>query len=341
MDEKHRKEERLKLKELRKELEEKIKGIIPDALREESGFEPEDLMRAEAPEIDEVLGKRIIEAILFVSAKPITTRELARILKPLSASQINALIKELKNEYNEQGRSFRIAEIAGGYELSTLPEYSPWLAKLEKEKKAKQASLAALETLAILAYKQPITRVEIEEIRGVDVSGVIATLMDRNFIKIVGRKEVPGRPLLYGTTDLFLAHFGLKSLSDLPDLDEIKNLVEDTIKREELLRQETIVSNEINTEEEVATQTEEEAEQKVDLAAKYDEISKQIEEVKVMSKKQVAQIINPQEASENQPEQSDAPAEEKAPDHSAAQNEANETARHADAASSAMQNDKE
>lgn len=316
MDEKHRKEEKLKLKQLRKELEEKIKGIIPDALRDEPDFEPEDLPRVDAQEIDEAFGKRIIEAILFVSAKPITTRELSRILKPLTGAQINALIKELKSEYNEQGRSFRIAEIAGGYELSTLPEYSPWLAKLEKEKKAKQASLAALETLAILAYKQPITRVEIEEIRGVDASGVIATLMDRNFIRIVGRKEVPGRPLLYGTTDLFLEHFGLKNLSDLPDLEEIKSLVEDTIKREELLRQETIVSNEVNTQEDVEQQREEDEQQKVDLAAKYDEISKQIDEVKVMSKKQVAKIINPQEDEQSSPEKSDVPKEETAPEYS-------------------------
>jgi len=299
MDEKQRKEERQKLKQLRKELEERIKGIIPEKLRDETELEIAETQREDIQEIDETFGKRIIEAILFVSAKPITTRELSRILKPLTGVQINKLIKELKSEYNEEQRSFRITEIAGGYELSTLPEYSPWLAKLEKEKKAKQASIAALETLAILAYKQPITRVEVEEIRGVDVSGVIGTLMDREFIKIVGRKEVPGRPLLYGTTDLFLEHFGLKTLSDLPDLDEIKTLVEDTIKKEELLRQENIVSNEANAEEENAQHLVQEEQEGVDLAAKYDEISKQIDEVKVMSKKQVAKIINPKEEEEN------------------------------------------
>jgi segregation and condensation protein B len=300
MNEKQRKEEKLKLKQLRKELEEKIKGIIPESLREEAPSDNQEEERGVVTqEVDEAFGKRIIEALLFVSVKPLTTRELSRILQPLTGAQISKIIKELKNEYNEQERSFRIIEIAGGYELSTLPEYSPWLAKLEKEKKAKQASIAALETLAILAYKQPITRVEIEEIRGVDASGVIATLMDRGFIRLVGRKEIPGRPLMYGTTDLFLEHFGLKSLGELPDLQEIKTLVESTIKKEELLRREQMVSNEVNFEEQQHIDVEKEKE-KLELETKYDEISQEIEGVKVMSPKQVANILNPQAPAETE-----------------------------------------
>jgi len=294
MDDKQRREEKQKLKELRKELEEKIKGIIPDALKSKvaSGIAEETV--EEAIVFDEKSGKRVIEALLFVSAKSLSASELSRMLKPLTPSQIVKLINELKEEYVRDERSFRINEIAGGYEISTLPQHGVWIAKLEKEKKSRQASLAALETLSILAYKQPVTRVEIEEIRGVDVSGVIATLLERGFIKIIGRKEVAGRPLLYGTTELFLEHFGLKSLNDLPNIEEIKCLVDDTIKKEELLRKEQLVSNvnveDVGGEEAVATEHEEEV---ATLAEKYDEISRQIENVKVMSSRKIAKIINP------------------------------------------------
>jgi len=294
MDEKQRREQKLKLKELRKELEEKIKGIIPEALKAKESFDIVSEHIEDAIELDEESAKKVVEALLFATSRVLTAKELSKLLKTYTPSQIAKMIESLKSEYENENRGFRINVIAGGYEVSTLPQFGPWIAKLEKEKKAKQASLAALETLAILAYKQPITRVEIEEIRGVDVSGVISTLCDKGFIKIVGRKEVPGRPLIYGTTDMFLEHFGLKNINDLPDIEEIKSLVEDTIKREELLRKENIVTNtdgegeENSEEQQVAID-----EQFASLADKYDEIAQQIAGVKVKSERQISDIIKP------------------------------------------------
>jgi len=153
----------------------------------------------------------------------------------MTASQIEKIVLELKNEYQQQERPFEIIEIAGGYELSTKKEFAPWIFRIELQRKARQATQSALETLAILAYRQPLTRAEIESLRGVDVSGVVSTLMEKNFIKIVGKKEVPGRPFLYGTTDKFLEHFGLKSLQELPSLSEIQQIVENSVKKEQLL----------------------------------------------------------------------------------------------------------
>lgn len=197
---------------------------------------------------DDEHAKRIVEAVLFTAAKPVTIQELKRSLGGFSQAKIEGIIQELQAEYVRDARSFRIQEIAGGFECSTDPQYAPWILKLELQRKVKQATQSALETLAILAYKQPVTRAEIEDLRGVDVSGVLATLLDRNLIKIAGRKEVPGRPFLYGTTDKFLEHFGLKSLKDLPDISEIKSLVDHSVRKEELLRTEKIISAEPSSE---------------------------------------------------------------------------------------------
>lgn len=196
---------------------------------------------------DDAEAKRIIEAILFTAAKPVTLVELKRAVSGYSPGRIESMVRELQAEYEREGRSFRIQEIAGGFECATDSKFAPWILKLELQRKAKQATQSALETLAILAYKQPVTRAEIEDLRGVDVSGVLTTLLERNLIRIVGRKEVPGRPFLYGTTEKFLEHFGLKALSDLPDISEIRSLVENSVKREELLRTEKIIENESGT----------------------------------------------------------------------------------------------
>ncbi len=132
-------------------------------------------------------------------------------------------------------------EVAGGFEIATRKEYAPWICRADMQKKAKQATQSALETLAILAYKQPLTRAEIEELRGVDVSGVVSNLMERAFIKIVGKKEIPGRPFLYATTEKFLEHFGLNTLKDLPNIEEIRMLVEKSVKKDELLGTQKLV----------------------------------------------------------------------------------------------------
>ncbi len=228
------KEQELRLKELRRELEEKILSELP-----EEGIIPALRVRVEkldeVLEVDDKTAKRIVEALLFAAAKPIAVLEIKKVLKGIKPSQIEKMIVELKEEYEREGHSFRVQEIAGGYEISTDPKFAPWIMKLEMQKRARQATQSALETLAILAYKQPVTRVEIEDLRGVDVASVIATLLEKGLIKIVGRKEVPGRPFLYGTTEKFLEHFGLKSLSDLPQVGEIRELVEKSVPKEKLL----------------------------------------------------------------------------------------------------------
>ncbi len=230
------KEREAKLKALREELEAQIEADLAGKL----AVSPPSLLSSLSSPLEggrgvggEVSPKRILEALLFATAKPLTTKEIQRMVGGLSVKEIEALTRELQEEYCREGRSFELVEIAGGFEIVTRKEYAPWLARFELQRKARQASRSALETLAILAYKQPVTRAEIEELRGVDISGVLSTLLERGFIKIVGKKEVAGRPFLYGTTEKFLEHFGLKSLTGLPPIGEIKTLVERAVKKEE------------------------------------------------------------------------------------------------------------
>ena len=232
------------LKALREEIAAEIAEQLPiQRQAETSAIERVGAAVSNKLEIqDEEEAKRIVEAILFAASKPVTVSDLKRAVIGFSASQIEKLVAQLRDEYAREGRSFRIQEIAGGYECSTEPRFAPWITQVERERQLRHATQSALETLAILAYKQPVARAEVEDLRGVDVSGVLGTLLERDLIKIVGRKEVPGRPFLYGTTEKFLAHFGLKSLEDLPNISEIKELVENSVNREALLRTEKIVS---------------------------------------------------------------------------------------------------
>lgn len=234
------KEKSEKLKELRRELEADLEEQLT---RETESAKPAvEVQKLDMSEIqDPEKARQIIEALLFASSKPVTIQELRKVLKGLTPKQIETSVTEIKETYDQQARSFQIVEIAGGYEIVTRKEFAPWILKVELQKKARQATQSALETLAILAYKQPITRAEIEDLRGVDVSGVMTTLMERGLIKIVGRKEVPGRPFVYGTTDKFLEHFGLMSLQDLPSIDEIKTIVEKSVRKDELLGQTKLI----------------------------------------------------------------------------------------------------
>lgn len=166
--------------------------------------------------------KRIIEALLFAVNKPLSLRDIRDIIEEGAESFIKEIIEELKSEYTQSKRSFNIVEIAGGYQVVTDTYYAPWIKKLFKEDRPKTLSMPALETLAIIAYRQPITKSEIESIRGVNVEGVIQTLLEKNLIKPSGRKEAPGRPFFYVTTEEFLVHFGLRSLQDLPKLKEFE-----------------------------------------------------------------------------------------------------------------------
>ena len=229
------------LKALREELAQEISVQLSGQITEEK--RPQEKTDTKVPPIrEEAEAKRVIEAILFTSGRPVMPTDLKRSLgSGYTEAKIEKLIRELQAEYIQENRSFKILEIAGGFECSTDPKFAPWILKLELQKKSRQATQSALETLAIIAYKQPTTRAEIEDLRGVDVSGVITTLTERNLIKIIGKKEVPGHPFLYGTTEKFLEHFGLKSIQNLPDISEIKSLIENSVKREELLRTEKII----------------------------------------------------------------------------------------------------
>lgn len=165
--------------------------------------------------------KKIIEALLFASEKPISAEQIKEALGGEEGASVKSLVDELNAEYKNSGRSFNIIEIAGGYQLATDPIYAPYLRKLYKSRREERLSAPALETLAVIAYKQPVTRADIEFVRGVNVDGVMKTLSERGLIKIVGRKEALGRPILYATTKEFLQYFGLSSIQDLPALRNV------------------------------------------------------------------------------------------------------------------------
>jgi len=177
----------------------------------------------------------VVEALLFASDEPITLQQILDILTLMQGGEdrprrrstegVERAIRELNEGYRESGRAFRIVEIAGGYQFATRPEYGVWIGALMKEKAKRKLSVSALESLAVIAYRQPVTKPELEAIRGVNADYVIRTLLERNLITIVGRAATPGRPLLYGTTRDFLKHFGLRDLAELPKPREIDELL--------------------------------------------------------------------------------------------------------------------
>ncbi len=164
---------------------------------------------------------RALEAILLAAGRPVRIKELLEVFPRVSEEELRAAFEELEAAY--QGRGIRVREVAGGWRLETVPEVAEYV-RAYLRPKPRRLSPAALETLAFIAYHQPVTRAEIEAARGVDSSGPLKLLLEKGFIRVVGRKEVPGRPLLYGTTDYFLEFFGLKSLRELPPLEEIRKL---------------------------------------------------------------------------------------------------------------------
>lgn len=162
--------------------------------------------------------KSAIESMLFVSGEPLALRELSNNLE-LKEKNVEEILSEMANEYEDKSRGIRLISINGAYQLVTKSENSDFVQKLLKKNKKHSLSQASIESLAIIAYKQPITRIDIDEIRGVKSESAIARLIERGLIKDIGRLEVPGRPILYGTTDEFLRQFGLQSLNELPSLD--------------------------------------------------------------------------------------------------------------------------
>jgi segregation and condensation protein B len=168
--------------------------------------------------------KRIVEALVLGAPEPVSAQKIADVVPGLEADEARALVAELGREYEEQGRAFEIWEVAGGYQLRTRPEYASYLRLLHRERPLR-LSRAALETLALVAYRQPVTRAEIEAVRGVEVDAVIRSLLERQLVRIAGHREVPGRPMLYATTKRFLEVFGLGRLEDLPTLREMEELL--------------------------------------------------------------------------------------------------------------------
>jgi segregation and condensation protein B len=186
--------------------------------------------------------KFILEAILFSAQKPMSLKEIrdvfahapehaegderVRGLKKVKEAELTEALEQLAQEHEQAGRSYRLACVAGSWQFVTQPEYAPWLKALVGHKaRPPRLSQPALETLAIIAYRQPLTRAEIEQVRGVAVDGVMQTLVERGLVEQVGRAEVVGRPMTYGTTALFLEYFGMRSLDDLPAADELRRIV--------------------------------------------------------------------------------------------------------------------
>lgn len=168
--------------------------------------------------------KAIIEALIFASPEPITLKALGKLLDAETAEDIAAALAALKADYERPG-GLQLVEVAGGYQIVTRPELNEWVRRLFHDHTSQKLSVPALETLAVVAYKQPITAPEIAEIRGVNAAGVVSTLIERKLVKIVGRKQVVGRPFLYGTTRDFLERFGLNDLSDLPKVEDMSELL--------------------------------------------------------------------------------------------------------------------
>jgi segregation and condensation protein B len=208
--------------------------------------------------------KSVVEALIFASPDPITPKTLYKLLANESKDDVSAAINDLRTDYlNRPGLA--LVEVAGGYQIVTRPELHEWVRRLFHERSTQKLSVAALETLAVLAYRQPVTALEITEIRGVNSSGVLSTLLERNLIKIVGRKNVVGRPFMYGTTKEFLIRFGLKDLGDLPKIEDMAEalgfnppagLVEQTPREEVLPLDETDEGSPAATATDAAPETE-------------------------------------------------------------------------------------
>jgi segregation and condensation protein B len=175
--------------------------------------------------VDRDQQRRIVEAAILASPEPIAPTAIAEFIPRCNPSQVRALVQELNAEYVEQRRAFEIWEVAGGFQFRSLPEFAPYLKQIQKTRPLR-LSQAALETLSIVAYRQPVTRAEVEQVRGVDAGAVLRSLLERQLLRIAGHREVPGRPIVYATTRRFLEVFGLAKLGDLPALRDLAELAD-------------------------------------------------------------------------------------------------------------------
>jgi segregation and condensation protein B len=191
-----------------------------------SVFSSDPAARTLAPQV-------VVEALLFVAGEPLSIPMMQAALPEATPQDIKRWVDLLNRSYTEGGRAFEIVEVAGGYQLVTREELDPWLKRLSASRQAGPLTRSAIETLAIVAYRQPVSRAEVEQIRGVDSHSVLRTLMARGVIKVSGRGKGPGRPLLFATTRAFLEQFGLRDLRDLPSEDEVEELVEKSLAQTE------------------------------------------------------------------------------------------------------------
>ena len=195
---------------------EEVKEPVSKPLPQQDAAAPTQALQGELVETEDL--KKIIETLLFITDRPVKPSRLAEVVENADARRVREIIRQLQAEFAAHNRAVQIVEIAGGFQMATKAEYGRWVRRLYNEKMTTKLSNAALETLAIIAYKQPITRAEMEAIRGVDVAGPLERLLERSLVRVVGKKDTIGRPMVYGTTDEFLRLFGLNKIAELPDL---------------------------------------------------------------------------------------------------------------------------
>src|SRR5918994_5347528 len=205
-----------------------------DRQEEPTGTDTET--EGEPPSLPAEEVRAILEALMFASPQPITPREVGKVLEGVERERWQAALEELRAEYARDGRGLQLVEVAGGWQITTRPEYNDWVRELLDPRAPTRLSIQALETLAVIAYKQPVTLPEIIELRGVKSGGVLKTLLEKRLIRITGRKEVVGRPMLYGTTKEFLLQFGLKDVAELPRIEEFAAVLGDDVDVEGLKR---------------------------------------------------------------------------------------------------------
>jgi segregation and condensation protein B len=179
----------------------------------------------EVPSIPPREIQAILEALIFATPHPVTAREIGKVLAGVPREAWEGALERLRTAYADDSRGLQLVEVAGGYQITTRPEYNDWVRELLDPRTPTRLSIQALETLAVIAYKQPVTLPEVIELRGVKSGGVLKTLLEKRLIRITGRKEVVGRPMLYGTTKQFLLHFGLKDLGELPRIEEFAEVL--------------------------------------------------------------------------------------------------------------------
>jgi segregation and condensation protein B len=196
-----------------------------DETRDDVNEADEKKDEGESPVLPPQEVRAVLEALIFASPQPVTPQEIGRVLGGVPKEAWLVALEELRADYGRDGRGLQLIEVAAGFQITTRPEYNDWIRELLDPKSPTRLSIQALETLAVIAYKQPVTLPEIIELRGIKSGGVLKTLLEKRLIRITGRKEVVGRPILYGTTKQFLLHFGLKDLGELPKIEEFAEVL--------------------------------------------------------------------------------------------------------------------